>query len=145
MSTSETGRLLSVGALVVLFSACSTASPQARFEASSGFTASPAARVPSSSVPVLTAAPQATYETLGSITLEWKGKRDDAAVLRIVREKAAEVGANALLFVDSLGYDSSKFEPNWDNPPDAGAVSATRYVRRTYTFRALRIPPPTES
>ena len=145
MSTSEIGRLLSVGALAFLCSTCTTASPQARFEASPGFTASPAAKVPSSSVPVLKAPPQGTYETLGSIKLEWKGKRDDEAVLRIVRDKAAEIGANALLYVDSMGYDSSKFEPNWDNPPDAGAVSATRYVRRTYTFRALRVPTPAQS
>ena len=82
---------------------------------------------------------------LGSITLEWKGEADDEAVLRLVREKAAEVGANAVLYVDSLGTDSWKFDGNRNTAPDASAVSATRTVRRTYTFRALHISPQTQS
>lgn len=139
MSASEIGRLLGVCVLVGLVGACTAAAPQATFEAAPGLAAPPASRATPSSVLVLEAPPQAACVALGSITLEWKGKADDEAVLRLVREKAVEVGADAVLYVDSLGVDSWKFDGDRSTPPDASAVSATRTVRRTCTFRALHV------
>lgn len=140
MSTSEIGRSLGVGVLVGLACACTAAAPKATFEATPGLAVPPASRVTPSSVLVLKAPPRTTYVTLGTITLEWKGKADDEAVLRLVREKAAEVGATAALYVDSSGISSIGLGYNWDSPP-ASAVSATRNVSRTYTFSALQISP----
>ena len=141
MSTSEIRRLLGIGVLVGFVIACSAAAPQATFEATPGLAVPPASKVTPSSVLVLKAPPQTPHEVLGTITLEWKGKADDEAVLRLVREKAAEVGANAALYVDSSGTSSIGLGYNWDSPP-ASAVSATRNVNRTYTFSALHISPP---
>ena len=141
MSTSEIRRFLCVGLLVGLVFGCTAASPKATFEAAPGLAAPPAPKVTPSSVLVLKAPPQTPYVTLGDITLEWKGRSDDEAVLRLVREKAAEVGANAALYVDSSGVSSIGMGYNWDSPP-ASAVSATRNVSRTYTFSALHISPP---
>lgn len=145
MSTSEIRRFLGVGVLVGLVCACAAATPKATFEATPGLAVPPASQVPPSSIPVFKAPPKAAYVSLGSITLEWKGKADDEAVLRLVREKASEVGANAVLYVDSVGVDSWKFDGDRSTPPDASAVSATRTVRRTYTFRALHISPQARS
>ena len=141
MSSSEIRRLLGVGLFVGGVYACSAATPQATFEATPGLDVPPASRVTPSSVLVFKSPPQAAYVTLGTIGLEWKGRADDEAVLRLVREKAAEVGANAVLYVDSAGISSIGLGHNWDSPP-ASAVSATRNVNHTYTFSALRISPP---
>ena len=140
MSTSEIRRLLGVGVLVGFVCACAAATPKATFEATPGIAMPPASQVPPSSILVFKAPPKAAYVSLGSITLEWKGKADDEAVLRLVREKASEVGANAVLYVDSSGISSIGLGRNWDSPP-AAAVSGTRNVSRTYTFSALQISP----
>ena len=145
MSTSEIRRLPGVGVLAGFVSACGAATPQATFQATPGLAAPPTSKATSSSVLVLKAPPQTAYVALGSITLEWKGKADDEAVLRLLREKAAAVSANAVLYVDSLGIDSWKFDGNRSTPPDASAVSATRTVRRNPTFRALHVSPQNQS
>lgn len=141
MSSSEIRRLLGIGVLVGFGCACSAAAPQATFEATPGLVVPPASKVPPSSVLVLKSPPQAACVSLGTITLGWKGKADDEAVLRLVRAKAAEVGANAVLYLDSSAISSIGLGHNWDSPP-ASAVSATRNVNRTYTFSALHISPP---
>jgi hypothetical protein len=140
MSTSEIRRLLGVGFLGGLVYACSAAAPQATFEATPGLTVPQTFKVTPSSVLVFKAPPQAAYVALGNITLEWQGKADDEAVLRLVREKAAEVGANAVLYLDGSGISSIGLGHNWDSPP-AAAVSATRNVRHIYTFSALHLSP----
>ena len=140
MSSSEIRRLLGVGLFVGGVYACSAATPQATFEATPGLDVPPASRVTPSSVLVFKSPPQTAWVALGTIALEWKGRADDEAVLRLVREKAAAVGANAVLYLDGSGVSSIRMGHNWDSPP-AAAVSATRNVNRTYTFSALQVPP----
>lgn len=138
MSTFRVVRVLAFGLLPLGLLACTAAT----FEPAASAPAASAAKVAPDSVLVLKTAPATSFQEVGEISVEWKGKPDDEAVLRRVREKAADAGANAVVWVDSFGTDSTDFDAHWGGAAEDGAVMPTRSVRRKYTFRAIRLPGP---
>jgi hypothetical protein len=87
------------------------------------------AKVAPESVKVFTAAPTVAYRTVGEIEADISGFPSDEAVLRRVREKAASVGANAIIYV----YAGWSYMAN--------SFMLTDIARpTTYTFTAIRVP-----
>ena len=60
--------------------------------------AAPLSRVAPESVKVLAAAPAAAFRNVGEINADISGFPSDETVLRHVRERAAAVGANAVIY-----------------------------------------------
>ncbi len=138
MSTFKVVRALALSLIPLGLVACTSAT----FEPVASAPPVPAQKVAAESVLVLKTAPPTSFQELGEISVEWKGKPDDEAVLRRVREKAADVGANAVVWVDSFGTDSTGFDAHLGGAAEDGPVVPTRSVRRAYTFRAIRLPGP---
>ena len=133
MSTRQVGLFLAV-ALAVLSTSCATA----HFVPISAAPPS-ASIVPPDAVVVLKAPPPSGFQELGDIVLQWKGSPNDEAILRLVRRKASEVGASAVVLVDSFGVGSTDFSA------DGEAASLRGSMRRSYKFRALRPTVPLSS
>ncbi len=126
-------------ALTVVLAVATLACTSAQFVPISAEGPPVAQAVPPDAVVVLKSSPASGFQELGDIVLQWKGPPDDEAILRVVRKKASEVGATAVVFVDTFGVGTIDFSAGGEGASGRGSI------RRSYKFRAIRPTPPPRS
>lgn len=117
------------GTLAILSGALLIGCVSTSFTASKEIDPAVSTRVAPESVKLFTRAPSAPYRTLGEIEAQMSGFPSNESILNKVRERAAAVGANGVIYTSAglvLGQDN-----HWP---------ASSYRPTALTFTAIRLP-----
>ena len=102
------------------------------FSPAENFEARNVSPVSSAAVRVVRSAPSEPFQTLGEITLWISGLHDGEAIFREAREKAATIGADTIIYKESMSSSVS--------PPGSDPIGITTSQLVSITFTAIRIP-----